>query len=176
MVLLVNDFFFTHGLVNGSRGLVTAFRPTKNAKLGPMVVPDVKFDNGETVTIRPRMFTFTINSREERKSLQLPLNLAWAITVHKSQGMSISKLEVDISNCEGASLCSFICAVPFLRYKFFFLNAWKFESLFKGEMSMHGEAEAGSPPKIPRYCRKRSRDQIFDKCWETVNMRCWNRK
>jgi len=67
------------------------------------------------------------------------------------------ELEVDISNCEGASLCSFICA-----------------SLFKGEMSMHGDAEAGSPPKIPRYCRKRSRDQIFDKCWETVNMRCWN--
>ena len=85
------------------------------------------------------------------------------------------ELEVDISNCEGASLCSFICAVS-SRDMNLLLNARNFESLFKGEMSMHGDAEAGSPPKIPRYCRKRSRDQIFDKCWKTVNMRCWNRK
>ena len=99
MVLLVNDFFLKRGLVNGSRGVVTAFSPANNNKLGPSVYPVVRFDNDEEMTIRPRMFKFTINSREERTSLQLPLNLAWAITVHKSQGMSISRLEVDISNC-----------------------------------------------------------------------------
>ena len=95
MVLLVN--YFTRGLVNGSRGIVIGFRP-KKTKLGPMVVPIVQFDKSKTMTIHPHVFEFIVNGSPKR-SLQLPLNLAWAITVHKSQGMSISRLEVDISNC-----------------------------------------------------------------------------
>ena len=69
----------------------------KNVKLGP-VVPVVKFDNGHTIRVNPHMFEFTVSGRT-KKGLQLPLNLAWALTIHKSQGMSISRLQVDISKC-----------------------------------------------------------------------------
>ena len=96
VVLLINDR--TRGLVNGSRGLVVDFRAAPNSKLDPPVLPVVKFDNNVTMCIRPHLFDFTVNGQTKR-GLQLPLNLAWAITVHKSQGMSISRLEVDICNC-----------------------------------------------------------------------------
>ena len=84
-------------MVNGSRGVVVDFVRSKNTKLGP-VVPVVKFDNGHKIRVNPHLFEFTVNGRA-KKGLQLPLNLAWALTVHKSQGMSISRLQVNISKC-----------------------------------------------------------------------------
>ena len=98
VVFLINDR--VRGLVNGSRGLVVKFCPCsgKDSKLGPSVIPVVRFDNNVVMRIRPHMFESTVNGRTKR-GFQLPLNLAWAITIHKSQGMSISRLEVNISNC-----------------------------------------------------------------------------
>ena len=94
MILLVNDY---NGLVNGSRGVVVDFQFTTNDKLGPNVVPVVRFDNGRDVKISPYRFEVSINGKK-KIGFQLPLSLAWALTVHKSQGMTITRVQVDISD------------------------------------------------------------------------------
>eukprot|EP00415_Alexandrium_ostenfeldii_P001139 UN1139 len=73
-----------HGLVNGSRGVVAELHDN---------TATVKFDNGSTVKVERERFQQTTASTIGNR-LQLPLKLGWALTVHKSQGMTISNAEV----------------------------------------------------------------------------------
>ena len=53
---------------------------------------------------------------------QLPLTLAWSITVHKSQGMTLDKLVYDCGASEWASGLSFVALSRFRTLKGFFLD------------------------------------------------------
>ena len=78
------------GLVNGSQGVVQSFVDEDGFR-----VPVVKFDNIEhDVTMRPH--NWILESNENYSLAQIPLVLSWAITIHKSQGMSIEKAVIDI--------------------------------------------------------------------------------
>ena len=76
-----------HGLVNGSRGVVTGFDDNGN--------PIVKFMNGRVQTVRPEAWS----SDDENSSLtreQIPLRLAYALTIHKAQGASLDSALIDV--------------------------------------------------------------------------------
>jgi ATP-dependent DNA helicase PIF1 len=77
------------GLVNGSRGVIVDFKDN---------YPVVKFNNGITEVIKNHSFDFEIEKKGIIYRKQIPLKLAWCITVHKSQGMSIDIAEVDIGS------------------------------------------------------------------------------
>jgi ATP-dependent DNA helicase PIF1 len=80
---------FAEGFVNGSRGQIIGF---KNG------LPEVRLvSNGRTITVEPHSWTLMEDGKKRAEVIQLPLRLAWAITIHKSQGMSLDAAEIDLA-------------------------------------------------------------------------------
>ena len=85
---------FEAGYVNGTLGVVVS--------CGPGVPPVVRVSgiNGEgakNITLEPATWKIEEDGHMLAEITQYPLRLAWAITVHKSQGMSLDAVEVDLS-------------------------------------------------------------------------------
>lgn len=80
---------FEEGYVNGTLGTVTGF-----SSLG---APVVKTRGGATITAEQAEWAIQDGNRILAKITQVPLRLAWAITVHKSQGMSLDAAIIDLS-------------------------------------------------------------------------------
>ena len=77
------------GYVNGTTGEVTGFN--KNSS------PIVKTSTGKIYTAEPQTWMIEEDGKVLAEISQIPLRLAWAITVHKSQGMTLDKAYVDLS-------------------------------------------------------------------------------
>ncbi len=57
----------------------------------------VKDKNGRIINVNPASWEISENGKVLSEITQYPLRLAWAITVHKSQGMSLERAEIDLS-------------------------------------------------------------------------------
>jgi ATP-dependent DNA helicase PIF1 len=79
-------------LVNGARGVVMGFDESQES------YPVVRFRDGTSLTVSPFLFTVEEKTRFVASRLQLPLMLAWTMTTHKSQGMSLDAVEVDVTD------------------------------------------------------------------------------
>ena len=79
---------FNQGYVNGSRGQVVEFVNE---------MPVVQLVNGKRLQVEPYVWSLLEDGQLKAETHQLPLRLAWAITIHKSQGMSLDAAEVDLS-------------------------------------------------------------------------------
>ena len=89
-VMLVKNLNPSKGLVNGSRGVVTAF-------YGREKCPVVKFLSGHSQLIAYEKFSVSCGRDVQTHREQVPLKLAWAISIHKSQGMTIDCVTMDLS-------------------------------------------------------------------------------
>lgn len=76
--------------VNGSLGIVEGFEKHTN-------YPLVRLTNNKIVTIKPDTWELIDGDKRRASASQIPLRLAWAITVHKSQGMTLDAARVDLS-------------------------------------------------------------------------------
>lgn len=77
------------GYINGTLGSVIDFE-------GGM--PKVRTDRGMEIVVKPQTWATEDSKGRKIASLaQVPLRLAWAISIHKSQGMSLSAAEIDLS-------------------------------------------------------------------------------
>ncbi|AAZ12841.1 DNA repair and recombination helicase protein PIF1, putative [Trypanosoma brucei brucei TREU927] len=123
-VMLLANLDLSAGLANGSIGTVESFVSSKlHQTANPstkddlqhladhMMLPVVRFDHkgkqgpgdgggaaaGRLVVIEPHRWTMRQGDSDVSCSIQIPLQLAYAITIHKSQGMSLSHVNVDFA-------------------------------------------------------------------------------
>lgn len=81
---------FDNGYVNGTLGTITGFDEDNG-------FPVVETGSGEIIIALPSEWAVDDSGKVLATITQVPLRLAWAITVHKSQGMSLDAATMDLS-------------------------------------------------------------------------------
>ncbi|MCT4580722.1 MAG: PIF1 family DEAD/DEAH box helicase [Flavobacteriales bacterium] len=81
---------YDKGYINGTLGEVIEY--------SGVGLPVVKLTSGDKITVTPEKWSIDDDSGKSLASFnQIPLRLAWAITVHKSQGMTLEAAEIDLT-------------------------------------------------------------------------------
>lgn len=86
---------FEVGYINGSLGEVIGFQDDDEFGL----LPEIQLTNGTVLLVEPETWSVENDEGKVIASLkQVPLRLAWAITIHKSQGMTLDAAEINLSH------------------------------------------------------------------------------
>ena len=90
VMFIKNDSFGKY--VNGTRSVVVGFDE------GDVGWPIVKTYDYRTIVAVPEEWKYEDNGVVRAIIKQVPLRLAWAITIHKSQGMTLDAAEIDLGD------------------------------------------------------------------------------
>ncbi len=98
------------GYVNGTLGRIVRFEGD---------TPVVKTIKGKYIKVMPEKWSILEDGETRAEVEQIPLRLAWAITVHKSQGTTLDSAEMDLSKAfepgMGYVALSRVCSLDGLR-------------------------------------------------------------
>lgn len=122
--MLISNLWTDVGLVNGAMGTIQAICYRSGGPPDLPVAVMVHFDHyigptlhDGTVPIPPIRQTWSASGSQHSR-LQLPLKLAWAVTIHKSQGLTLDKVVIDIGQRDFSSGLTFVaCSHVFATYK-----------------------------------------------------------
>ena len=139
--MLISNLWTGAGLVNGAMGTVRAICYQSGGPPSFPVAVMVKFDkyrgptlHDESVPIVPQRCTW-IQGGSACSQLQIPLKLAWAITIHKAQGLTLDKVVIDVGKKEFSAgltfvACSRVCRLSDIMFNTPFVY-WHVASLAK---------------------------------------------
>lgn len=121
---------FEMGYINGSLGEVVGFE--EDEEYG--ILPKVKLTDGTILVVEPETWSVDNDAGKTIASFQqIPLRLAWAITIHKSQGMTLAAAEINLSHTfekgQGYVALSRLKSLDGLRLLGFNLAALELDSL-----------------------------------------------
>jgi ATP-dependent DNA helicase PIF1 len=122
-VILLKNISVAKGLANGTTGTVVSFVRLRDAEIqardmlvasrlfaeggefAEPMLPVVDFSSRTPgapptrIAIVPDAFNLEEQERILASRVQIPLALAWAMTIHKSQGMTLPAVEADLGRC-----------------------------------------------------------------------------
>ena len=114
-VMMTMNLWTDAGLVNGACGTVVEILKPDDGRKARILMVDFPTYRGPALnTNYPTIVPIT--QVTSRKIKGMPLTLSWAITIHKSQGMSLHRLTIDLGDTEYSSGLTF---VALSRAKFF---------------------------------------------------------
>ena len=106
-VMLTANLWTEAGLVNGSCGtIVHILKPNDDRHARVIMVNFPKYRGPPLTPLQPTVVPITQVRTGNIKGM--PLTLAWAITIHKSQGMTLDRATVDLGQTEFASGLTFV--------------------------------------------------------------------
>lgn len=95
LVMCTFNIDLENGICNGSQGIIVDFKETDTIQYSHSILcPVVLFSNGQK-----RCITYQYYQNEEYPSIiigQIPLSLAWALTIHKIQGATLEMADMDL--------------------------------------------------------------------------------
>ncbi|XP_031624405.1 ATP-dependent DNA helicase PIF1 [Contarinia nasturtii] len=89
-VMLLKNINVSDGLVNGARGVVTGFSTDGG-------LPILKMKNNKQYTAKPEKWIIKTPAGMLITRKQIPVKLAWAFSIHKSQGLTLDCVEMSLS-------------------------------------------------------------------------------
>lgn len=88
-VMLLKNINISNGLVNGARGVVV--------RIDKDNLPVVRFKNNQEYVCRHEKWIIKTATGGILTRRQVPLKLAWAFSIHKSQGLTLDCVEMSLS-------------------------------------------------------------------------------
>lgn len=153
-VMLIKNLNVKQKLVNGSTGTVTGFHDKSDLKFG--LLPIVKFDSGREMVVVPDTWVVMECDRVLATRTQIPLVLAWALTIHKCQGMTLERLHTDLSRAFG--------------YGMVYVALSRVKSLEGLHLSGFKEWKIKAHPKVLQFYKRLMNDGKIGASEEVLNM------
>ena len=169
-VMLTTNLWVQVGLVNGAMGTVVAICYDDAGESPPRlpVAVTVRFDSfsGPTlsdgsVPITPLRRTW-LSTDKTCSILQLPLKLAWAITIHKCQGMTLNKAVVDLGKKEFSAGLTFVACSRVRQLKdLLFVTPFPFQRVANLASSYRHSERLHEEKRLQTLCNKQLSGEVI---------------
>ena len=98
-------------------------------KFNKYIGPSFFDDDENCVPIVPLVETITGDNNIQKERMQIPLKLAWSITIHKSQGLTLDKVVVDIGKKENMDGLTYVALSRVKRLSDMIVEPFPFERI-----------------------------------------------